>query len=167
MRLKPVPPAPDDRDRLRQARRSVPLVPGSENDCCARIQRRIDVPERDEARTWLTFLRALGLVEETARGYARTRHDLEWDATAAAFRDGVFAAREVLAALDDAGEPLPPDAIFDRVEHLVPQWERHRDPTWRDTWRERVERLLDWAVLFELVEHHDDGSYSLAGGVDV
>jgi hypothetical protein len=163
MRRKPVPPAPDERDRLREARRAVPLVPGSEDDCCARIQRRMDLPGRDEARTWLTFLRALGLAEETAEGYARTRDDLDWEALPTAFLDGVFAAREVLAELDEAGEPLAPDAAFEAVADHVPQWERHKDPTWRDTWRGRVARILDWAVLFGLAERVD-GTYRLADG---
>jgi hypothetical protein len=164
MRRKPVPPAPDERDRLRVARKAVPLVPGSEDDCCARIQRRMDLPGRDEARTWLTFLRALGLAKETAEGFARTREDLDWEHLPGAFLDGVFAAREVLAELDEASEPLAPDEVFEAVEDLVPQWERHKDPTWRDTWRERVARILAWAVLLGLAERNDDG-YRVADGV--
>jgi hypothetical protein len=158
MRLKPVPPVPEDLDRLWTARKAVPLVPGSEDDCCARLQRRMDLPGRDQARTWLTFLRALGLAEETAQGFARTREDVDTEALADRFREGVFAAREVLDALDAADEPLDVDAVFERVESVVPNWERHKDPAWEDTWRERVARILAWAVLLGLVEEAD-GEY--------
>lgn len=164
MRLKPVPPAPADPERLRSARRAVPLVPGSENDCCARIRRRLDLPGRDAARTWLTFLRALGLVEETSRGYARTRDSFAMEAVRPAFVEGVFGAREVLVVLEDAGDPLAPDAVFERVVDVVPQWERHSDPAWRETWRERVARLLAWAALLGLADA-DGGTYRLADDV--
>lgn len=162
MRLKPVPPAPGDLDELRTARRAVPLVPGSENDCCARLQERIDLPSRDVARTWLTFLRALGLAEEKTGGFARTRSDLERAVVAGRFRERVFGAREVLAVLESAGGLLTAEATFERVEHVVPRWERHRDPEWRDTWQERIERLLEWAVLFGLAERVD-GGYGIVG----
>lgn len=157
MRLKPVPPAPEDRERLRRARRGVPLVPGSEADCCARLRGRLDLPTRDVARTWLTFLRALGLAEETSQGFARTREDLAEVALGEAFREGVFGAREALDALAAADEPLPPEAVFEDVEAVVPEWERHKDPAWRDTWHERVTRLLRWAALFGLAERTEGG----------
>jgi len=167
MRLKPVPPAPDDREVLREARRAVPLVPGSENDCCARIGRRLDLPGRDDARTWLTFLRALGLAEETSRGYARTRDDLEWDAVRAAFLDGVYAAREVVDAVAAADGPLAPEGAFERVADAVPRWERDRDPAWQETWRERVARLLAWGALLGLLGETDGGAYRLADDADL
>lgn len=166
MRLKPVPQPPADLDGLRAARRAVPLVPGTEDDCCIRLQRRLDLPSRDEARRWLTFLRALGLAEETTTGYARTRSDFDSATVAASFREGVFAAREVLAVLADADEPLPADAAFERVEAVVPEWERQKDPTWRATWRDRVRRLLEWAVLFGLAQQ-DGGYYRAVEGVDL
>jgi hypothetical protein len=164
MRLKPVPPAPEDRERLRRARRAVPLVPGSEADCCARLRQRLDLPTRDVARTWLTFLRALGLAEETSQGFARTREDLAEVALGEAFREEVFGAREALDALAAADEPLDAAAVFGAVEDVVPQWERHKDPAWRDTWHERVARLLDWAALFGLVERAEGGYRLVEGG---
>jgi len=64
MKFKFVPEAPADLGFVADAQRAVPLVPGREDDCCARLTRRLDLPSRDVARTWLTFLRALRLVEE-------------------------------------------------------------------------------------------------------
>jgi hypothetical protein len=161
MRLKPVPPAPEDLDRLWAARKGVPLVPGSEDDCCARIRDRLALPGRDEARTWLTFLRALGLAKETSTGYARTREDVDRAALAGRFESGVFAASEVLEAVADADEPLDPGAVFERVEEVVPHWERQKNPAWEDTWRERVARILAWAALLGLIEGVD-GRYRTA-----
>jgi hypothetical protein len=156
VRFKEVPAPPASLDALADYRRAVPLVPGSEDDCCARLQRRTDVATRAAARTWLTFLRALELVEETDDGYARTRGDADPEALADAFRERVVGAREVLAALDEG--PVDAAAAFEAVRPAVPRWERHRNPeTWEDEWRERAERLLSWAVLLGLAEPTADG----------
>lgn len=155
VRFKPVPDPPADRSGLAAASRAVPLVPGSEDDCCARLGRRLDLP-RDEARTWLTFLRALGLAERTGRGFVRTGRDPEGEAVVAAFRDRVFGAREVLAALEAADESLTAGATFERVADAVPAWERGKAHDWRATWGERVAALLDWAVLFGLADRDGD-----------
>ncbi len=164
-RFKPVPPAPDDLAAVAAAREAVPLVPGTEIDCCGRIQSALGLAARDDARTWLTFLRALGLVRETDAGFVRVREGDagDGDALAAAFRERVFGAREVLAALDDADGPLSADGAFERVRGMVPEWERRRDPAgWEDRWRERVRRLLAWAALLGLAERID-GGYRASG----
>lgn len=154
MRLKPVPEPPPDLDGVEQARRAVPLVPGSETDCCARLQRRLDLESREAARTWLTFLRAVDLVARGARGFTRTPVDVERDRLAESFVEGVFGAREVLDALD-ADDPRSVEAVYERFEQHVPQWERHKGTGWRRTWRGRVRRLLEWAVLLGLAERVD------------
>jgi hypothetical protein len=158
MRLKPVPEPPAALSTVEDARRAVPLVPGTEDDCCARLLDRLALRSRDEARTWLTFLRALGLVEERDRGFVRTRDDADREALATAFREGVFGARELLDALADADDPLDVAAAFERFEPTVPRWERHKSGAWRTTWRERVARLLEWSVLLGLAERVD-GTY--------
>lgn len=158
MKFKPVPEPPESLDFLAEVQRAVPLVPGSTEDCCSRIVSRTGVPARDEARRWLTFLRALGLASETERGFARTRREVEREAVAEAFEERVFGAREVLELLADADEPLDADAVFEGFRDTVPTWERHHEPdSWETVWRERVGRVLDWAVLLELVERADDG----------
>jgi len=159
MRFKPVPEPPADLAFVAEAQRALPLVPGSEDDCCARLVSRTDLPARDEARRWLTFLRALGLAEEThSGGFVRVRRDPDPDALAAAFHERVFGAREVLSILDAADRPLAPDAVFERFAAHVPKWERDRMPgEWRDLWGERVARLLGWAALFGLAEVVDGG----------
>lgn len=206
-RFKPVPPAPDDLAAVETARDAVPLVPGTETDCCARIQSALGLAARDDARAWLTFLRALGVVRETDAGFVRARDGAasggegsgggestvagedggaesdaagngdeatadgsdaadehpDREALAAAFRERVFGVREVLAALDAADGPLTVDETFEAVREMVPEWERRRDPAgWADRWRERVARLLDWAVLLGLAER-GEGGYRAAG----
>jgi hypothetical protein len=156
MRFKLVPEPPDATARLAEAQRAVPLVPGTEDDCCARLVRRLDVPSRDVARTWLTFLRALELVEERDAGFVRRAQDPTTDHLRRAFVDRVYGAREVLDVL--GSEPQDADAVFERFEERVPEWEHYKDPAgWRETWRERVGRLLEWAVLLGLADRRQGG----------
>lgn len=156
MKYKVVPPAPDSLEVLETARRAVPLVPAREDDCCARLMDRVGVPARDEAKEWLTFMRALGLVAEAERGYHRTRQPSDPDGLAAAFHERVYGVEDLLSALDFE-EPVSVDGAFDRFADSVPRWERQRHADPRRVWRERVRRLLGWAVLFGLTERTDDG----------
>lgn len=152
MRVKPLPEPPDDLAIVEDARSALPLVPGTETDCCARLGDRLDLP-RDDARTWLTFLRGLGLVEEVEAGFVRTRDDPDLPRS---FREGIFGATEALDALGD--DPLTADALFERIEGHVPEWERHKRPgAWRGEWRERTRRLLDWLVLLGLAHRTPEG----------
>ena len=140
---------------LREVQGALPLVPASENDCCARVLDRTDLPARDAAREWITFLRALSLAEETPSGYRRLRHEFDADTLAETFREGVFGVEELRDVLA-ADEPLGTDEAFERFRHRVPEWERHRSPDWEAEWRERVRRLLGWAVEFGLAERIGD-----------
>ena len=155
MRVKPIPPPPGDLEAVRAAQRAVPLVPGSEADCCTLIADQLDLQGRDDARTWLTFLRGLGLVAEGQRGFVRTRVEVDRERLAEGLLAGVFPARELLHALDS--EPLTADEAFDAVEAEIPRWERTKDHDWRGTWRTRVGYLLDWLVLAGLAERREDG----------
>lgn len=155
MRYKVVPPVRDVAF-LREVRAALPLVPDSVEDCCARIRDRTGCPSRDEAREYLTFCQALGLAAESDRGYHRTRTDLDDADLAERFRDAVFGAREVLAALD--GESRTADEVYAEVREVVPRWERDRHADWEEVWRERIERLLEWGVAFGLVRRSEDGS---------
>ncbi|MGQ4554877.1 hypothetical protein [Halobellus sp. GM3] len=158
MRFKLLPAVPDSLDRVEAAQRAVPLVPGTEDDCCARLMRRLDFPSRDVARTWLTFLRALELAAETDSGsFVRESTEPTPEHLRSAFEARVYGAREVLAALDDE-EPQTVDEVFASFEERVPVWETHRAAgDWRDVWRERVERILEWAVLLDLAAERDGG----------
>jgi hypothetical protein len=157
MRYKTV-PEPHDLESLHAVGRAVPLVPGDEEDCCARIASRTEVPGRDVAREWLTFLEALGLVAEGKRGYHRIRADPDRDVLADRFLDNVFGAREVFEATDRDG-PIDAKTAFAALEKSVPRWERHRNPDWEREWEETTERLLEWAVTFGLLEANGDGRY--------
>ncbi|WP_254768892.1 hypothetical protein [Salinilacihabitans rarus] len=159
MRFKLVPAAPPDLSVVETVREAVPLVPGSEDDCCARIVRRTPVDARDEAATWLTFLRALDLAAEGPAGFRRRR-----DADPApgdlrrAFRERVYGAEAVLEILDAAADPLPADDVYERFRGEIPAYEREKYGDRLDeVWRERVRRLLDWAVLLDLAERTDGG----------
>lgn len=155
-RVKPLPPAPDELEGLWDVCRVIPLVPRGEEDCCTRLVVRGDVPSRDLARTWLSFLEGLGLVAERDGQFHRTRRESEQGDLAIAFVDGVFGAVEVLDILDRAG-PLAAGAAFERFEPSVPHWERSRDPDWRASWRRRTGDLLEWLVLLGCVERTPEG----------
>lgn len=155
MRVKPVPPPPEDLETVRAAQRSVPLVPSSEADCCARLLDALDLESRDVARTWLTFLRGLGLVREGELGFVRVGVEPDRETVAERLPTGVFGARELLSVLGD--DPLLPEAAVETVLDHVPRWERDRDPTWRETWRTRASHLLDWLVLAGLARRVDGG----------
>ncbi|WP_458190595.1 hypothetical protein [Haladaptatus sp. NG-WS-4] len=157
MKFKPVPEAPDDIAFVADAQCAVPLVPGTEDDCCARLMRRLDFSSRDVARTWLTFLRALELAEETQSGFVRLRTDPERDELAEAFQTRVYGATTVLDLLSEH-ERLSEEQVFDHFREEIPTWERHKDPSRvEEVWRERVGNLLEWAVLLGLAEHTDEG----------
>jgi len=153
MRYKVAPPA-RSLEFLRTAREAIPLVPDDEADCCVSIQRATDVSDRERAREYLTFIRALGLVAETERGYHRTRDPLDREALATAFREQVFPVTELLAAVDAGADSH--NSAFEAVRGEIPRWERERDPAWERTWRKRVERLLGWAVVFGSLAREGD-----------
>ena len=152
MRLKPVPDPPTDLDALREYRRAVPLVPGDADDCCARLRRRCDLPDRQTANDWLAFLRAFGLVEETARGFVRADAEPTPERVREGLRDGVLFVPEALAALREASldDPLTAADLFAATRDRVPRHERARDPDWEAAWRDRAARLLGWLALVDL-----------------
>ena len=160
MRFKVV-PQPRPVSFLREATLALPLVPGSEDDCCARLMADADIHSRDAAREWITFLRALGLVAESDGKYYQTRENPDDAELARAFRERVHPVADLLAALDtaeSAGEtPLSTREAYERVRERVPRWERSRRTDWEDVWRERVDRALDWAVTFDLAEREGGG----------
>jgi hypothetical protein len=113
---------------------------------------RAGVPAQDDAKTWLTFLRALGLAEETSEGkYVRTREPRAPDREylASKFEDRVYAVDEILAILEEDG-PLSAEATFEAFRPSIPQWERQRHEEFERIWCERIGRILDWAVLLGL-----------------
>ncbi len=150
-------PAPRPLSFLGRARLAMPLVPGSEDDCCARLVADTDLASRDAAREWITFMQALGLVAETDGQYYQTGEAPEDVDLAAAFRERIHPVETVLDVLADADGPLDADAVFERCVGTVPQWERSRRTDWADVWRERVERVLGWAVTFGLAERVGEG----------
>lgn len=157
MKFKLVPEPPSTLDFVADAQRAVPLVPGSEDDCCARLMRRLDFESRDVARTWLTFLRAVELADETDDGsFVRRRTDPTEAHLRDAFHRRVYGASDVVALLDD--DPKTVAEVFEGFEDRVPVWEHHRAAeNWRDVWTERVGRLLDWAVLLGFAVRRDGG----------
>ena len=159
MQFKLVPEPPETLEFVAEAQRAVPLVPGSEDDCCARLLDRTDLPSRDEARTWLTYLRALGLAEEKSSGFARIRRDPDVEYLRQRFRENVFGVPALLEILEDAEGSLSADEVFEEFRDEVPTWEHHKNPnSWQAIWSERVGFLLDWAALLGLIEEVD-GAY--------
>lgn len=152
MKVKLVPPPPDSLDIVAEARKAVPLVPGGEEDCCTRIMARLDIPGRDQARVWLTFLRGLGLVEETARGFVRTRTEVD---LAPAFHEGIYGAAELVEILEAEPGPVSVETATERFS--IPEWERHRRQDPETHWREQVRDRLDWLVLLGEARRTDEG----------
>ncbi|WP_313691335.1 hypothetical protein [Halorarum halobium] len=144
---------------LAEMQAAVPLVPGSEDDCCARLMRRRDLPSRDVARTWLTFLRALGLAEETPSGFRRVRESASLADLRRAFIESVYGADVVAETLAqaDSENPLRVEDAFDALRDRVPTWERNRTDDWESVWRERARRHLDWFVSLGLAERRGGG----------
>lgn len=158
MRHKPLPPPPDDIDTVRDAQAAVPLVPGTEADCCARLQDRLELPGRDTAATWLAFLRGLGLAKEGPSGFSRSRVEPDDGELEERFLESVYGAREVLTVLRETDQPLDAEGVSDLTTDLVSPWERQRDgPDWAAVWKRRTRDLLDWFVLLGLAESSNDG----------
>jgi hypothetical protein len=164
MRYKVAPAPPGDVDGLFEAQRAVPLVPESTDDCCARLQERLDLTARESAREWLGFLEALALATETDRGFERRRGDPDPSVLGERFRTHVFGARELCSALEGADGPLTVEDAFAAVRESVPTWERNRHEDWEAEWRDRVQALLEWAVLFGLADREGEGYVTRTDG---
>ena len=162
MQFKLVPEPPESLDFMADAQRAVPLVPGSEDDCCARMLDRTDLSSRDQARTWLTFLRALGLAEKRPSGFTRTRKDPDPEFLQERFREHVFGVPAVLEILEETGGPLSAEEVFEEFRDEVPTWEHHKNPnSWEEIWGERVRYLLEWSALLGLADEIDE-KYTVA-----
>ncbi len=171
MRFKPVPEPPADLAFVETVRRSLPETAGDVDDCCAHLLEETTIADRDAAATWLTFLRALELATEEAAGYRRRGPGpsdddavaLERDRLRRAFRERVDGAEAMLTALDDADRPLTAATVTDALREERSNGVDARRPTrFRP---DRVERLLEWAVLLGLAERAENGvGYRLSRG---
>jgi len=160
MRYK-VAPEPADEDLLFGTHEALPLVPGSVEDCCTRVRDRTAVPSRENAREWITFLQALGLVAETDRGFYRVRDPPDRATLRDNFLNRVFGTREMYDTLRTADEPLAPPAAFEQIREIVPRWERDREPAWETEWQDRVETLFAWGVVVGVFAEQD-GAYTVS-----
>ena len=166
MKFKVLPEPVEDVERVAEIQAAVPLVPDEATSCCARLMKRADVPAQDQAKEWLTFLRALRLVAEDGGQYRRLPHAADPAELREAFRERVYLADDVLALLAAADGPLDGEAVFERVTDRLPQWEqrRHTDP--EAVWSERVDRVLEWAVAFGLAARADGEGYVAVDGAE-
>jgi len=152
MRLKRVPEPPVDLDALEAHQRAVPLVPGDTDDCCARLRDRCGLANRQVANDWLAFLRALGLVRETPRGFVRADVSPTVEMVRRGLRDGVVHVPAAVDLLREATPvtPVTPESLFAATRADVPRHDRARDPSWEQTWTDRAGRLLQWLTLVDL-----------------
>jgi hypothetical protein len=157
MRFKVLPEPADSPKAVEEMQAAVPLVPDGETSCCARLMDRTDVASQDRAKEWLTFLRALKLVEETEGKYRRLPVEADPDALRRAFRERVYLADEALSVLSAADGPVEVEAAYERLDDRVPRWEQLRRTDADGVWRERVRRVLEWAVLLGLAERAEGG----------
>jgi len=158
MRFKWVAEPPATVGAVVDIQRTIPLVPASEADCLRRLADRTDtIDGRDDASQWLTFLRALGLIDRTASGYRRERVDLTADELVDRLLDGIYGAREIHDTLAAADEPLSAEDLDGVVD--LPTWERHHHADAEGVRRQRLRRLVDWFVLCGVVERTPDGRW--------
>lgn len=150
-----VAPEPATIDALGAVHGALPLVPEDVTDCCGRVVDRTSVSNRDDAREWIAFLEALGLAEETDRGYQRVGIDVTPGGVRDPFAERVFGVGELLDALLESG-PLTAEEGFDVLRPSIPDWERERHPDWERVWRDRTRRLLEWCVTFGLATRDGD-----------
>ena len=157
MRFKILPEPADSLKAVEEMQAAVPLVPDDETSCCARLMDRTDVAAQDRAKEWLTFLRALELIEETGGKYRRLPVEADPDALRRAFRGRVYLADEALFVLSAVDGPVGVEAVYERLDGRVPRWEQLRRTDADGVWRERVRRVLEWAVLLGLAERAEAG----------
>lgn len=160
MRFKPVPEPPATVEAVAAAQQAVPLIPAGESACLSRLIERTDetiISDRDKAQQWLTFLRALGLVDQTPSGYRRHRTKPTASELVDRLLDGVYGARELYAVLAAADTPLSLEDLIDQETVDLPTWERHHHTNHEQVRRERQQRLVDWFVLCGAAERTSDG----------
>ncbi|OIB59156.1 hypothetical protein [Natrialba sp. SSL1] len=168
--FKPIPEPPHDAadvlESIATVRATLPATEAEAADtpdCCARVLdrsnesagRQIQIRDRDDAATWLTFLRALELAVDGAEGYRRAEQKLELAPIQTAFQDRVHGAQTVLDVLGAAAEPLSAATVTERVDAA----------SRRPVQRERVGRVLEWAALLELAEQvtsEDEPRYQIS-----
>ncbi|WP_435551600.1 hypothetical protein [Natrinema sp. CGMCC1.2065] len=182
MRFKPVPEPPADFETLETVYRALPAAVDDVDDCCAHLVEETPLEDREEAATWLTFLRALELAVEESGSFRRRETGSSGDAAEPAvlergrlgrsFRARVDGADAVCTALEDAvergstspdsqarrdaDEPLTVAEVVERLREDGSSADRRRSGRPRVD-PERTERLLEWAVLLGLAERVDDG----------
>lgn len=172
VQFNPIPDPPDSLDRIAAVHEALPTEPDPELDCCARVIERTAVETREAAADWITFLRALEVVAKAPNGYRRAPMpgDVEPDSDvdgdpnleqlARAFRDRVVGVDAVLSTLDDE-DGLAAEVIYGQLvaTDSIPTSDRRRyGDRLRSIWIDRIDRILEWATLFELVERVD-GAY--------
>jgi hypothetical protein len=160
MRFKCVPAPPATIEAVATAQQAVPLIPTTEADCFRRLVDRTDetmISDRDDARQWLPFLRALDLVDRTPSGYRRHRDELTAGESVDRLLDGVYGARELYSLLDATDRPLSVDELTDQETVDLPTWERHHHTDHDQVRRKRQQRLVDWFVLCGAVERTPEG----------
>jgi len=160
MRFKWVVEPPATLDAVADAQRAIPLVPASEADCLRRLVDRTDetvIDDREDAREWLTFLRAIGLVNRTPSGYRRERIELSAGELVDRLHDGIYGARELYDRLEAADEPLSVGDLAETVD--LPTWEQHHHANPERVRRQRLRRLAEWFVLNGVTEQTADGYF--------
>ncbi|ELY76737.1 hypothetical protein [Natrinema pallidum] len=163
MQFKPVPEPPADRTLLATVRRALPATAGDVDDCCQRLVDETPLETREAAATWLTFLRALEIASEDPAGFRRrdagsgTPDDHDREELGRAFRDRVYGAEPVLTVLERADGPRTVEEVVDAVGEQRRADGRTRPSRATEHRRERIERLLGWAVVFDLAERDGAG----------
>lgn len=157
MQFKLVPEPADSLERIAELQSAVPLVPDQEASCCARLVEATTLESEADAREWLTFLRALGLAEETGGNYRRLPRPADPGELGDAFEERVYPAGEVLSILADADGPLSLEAVLEALEDRSAGVERLRRGDEGPGPREQLRRVLEWSVCLGLARRVEGG----------
>ena len=139
MRYRLVPPADLD---ITDVHAAVPSKANAVEDCCAQLLESTAIGSREEARTWLVFLHALGMVAEGTDGYHRISDNFSSGSLRESFVDEVYGVAELVAVVEASDHPLARDELVERVAAgLSPSGD----------WEGNVDRLVGWAERFGIV----------------
>lgn len=154
VRYRSLPPV--DGPAPRAVARELPADPTATEDCCGWLVDHGAVADVDRAREWLPFLYALDLAAETDDGYHRVTDEPTDAELRKSFRNRIYGADDLVAALAADDEPRAREDIERELARAIPadRFQRGDRGFDRETY---VTRLVGWADRLGALESTGDG----------